>query len=143
MKTEVNEHLHQVLSVTYELYLKTQICHWNVTGPNFYSLHKLLEAHYEDLAESVDNVAERIRALGEKVVLNSEDFARDIKSNSVLTGDSNGMLKCLVEVYDRLEKELNNLADIAAKHDDKVTEDMAVDWLKEYAEQKWMLRSSL
>ena len=45
------------------LQLKTQNFHWNVTGPNFRSVHLLFETQYKELAEAVDLVAERIRAL--------------------------------------------------------------------------------
>jgi len=52
--------LKTLLANTYALYLKTHNYHWNVKGPNFFSLHKLLEEQYEDLAEAVDDIAERI-----------------------------------------------------------------------------------
>ena len=66
--------LSQTLAEEYLLMLKTQNFHWNVQGPLFYSLHMLFEQHYTFLATQVDEVAERIRALGKErleVIANS------------------------------------------------------------------------
>src|ERR1700679_1619831 len=63
-RAAISEGLSRFLSDTYALYLKTQNFHWNVRGPEFYSLHLLFEKQYEELAEAVDEIAERIRALG-------------------------------------------------------------------------------
>ena len=57
--------LSRLLADTYTLYLKTHNFHWNVTGPQFNSLHLMFETQYTELALAVDLIAERIRALGE------------------------------------------------------------------------------
>jgi starvation-inducible DNA-binding protein len=56
--------LSKLLADSYTLYLKTHNYHWNVTGPHFGELHAMFEAQYLDLADAVDEIAERIRALG-------------------------------------------------------------------------------
>ncbi|GJM10450.1 MAG: hypothetical protein DHS20C11_27260 [Lysobacteraceae bacterium] len=56
--------LAHLLADTYTLYIKTHNFHWNVTGPMFTTLHELFEQHYTELAEAVDEIAERIRAIG-------------------------------------------------------------------------------
>jgi starvation-inducible DNA-binding protein len=63
-REEICKILHSLLASSYMLYLKTQNFHWNVTGPHFAPLHALFQAQYEDLAEAIDEMAERIRALG-------------------------------------------------------------------------------
>ena len=50
---------------SYTLYLKTHNYHWNVKGPLFNTLHLMFEQQYTELATAVDEIAERIRALGE------------------------------------------------------------------------------
>jgi starvation-inducible DNA-binding protein len=60
----IAEGLARLLADSYTLYLKTHNFHWNVTGPNFVELHGLFEQHYTELATAVDEIAERIRALG-------------------------------------------------------------------------------
>ncbi|MFQ3595884.1 MAG: DNA starvation/stationary phase protection protein [Sphingomonadaceae bacterium] len=61
---EVAEALGPVLADSYQLFIKTQGVHWNTHGANFYGLHKLTQEQYEDLYAAIDEIAERIRALG-------------------------------------------------------------------------------
>ncbi|MGB6166988.1 MAG: Dps family protein, partial [Geitlerinemataceae cyanobacterium] len=63
-RAQITEGLSRVLADTYTLYLKTHNFHWNVTGPMFQTLHLMFEEHYNELALAVDEIAERIRALG-------------------------------------------------------------------------------
>src|SRR5258708_4643629 len=63
-RKEVTQELSSVLAQTYLLYLKTQNYHWNVTGYLFGILHQTFEDQYKEMAEAVDTIAERIRALG-------------------------------------------------------------------------------
>ena len=65
-----------LLADSYTLYLKTQNFHWNVTGPMFTTLHTLFETQYTDLALAVDEIAERIRALGAPVPGSFSEFAK-------------------------------------------------------------------
>ena len=63
-REEIVRRLSAVLGDTYTLYLKTHNYHWNVTGPMFQTLHLMFETEYNELALAVDEIAERIRALG-------------------------------------------------------------------------------
>ena len=63
-RQQIAEGLSRLLADSYTLYLKTHNFHWNVTGPMFSTLHTLFEQHYTELATAVDEIAERIRALG-------------------------------------------------------------------------------
>ena len=141
---EVINHLNIVLLETYALYLKTQNYHWNVTGPNFYSLHKMFEEQYKELAEAIDDIAERIRALGEKVEANFLHFDRN---KSIKDGDSSNsseyMLKDLVEGQKIVIEKLRELSNVASEYGDKTSEDMAIQRLHVHEKQKWMLSSSL
>src|ERR1700686_1586879 len=64
------------LADTYAIYLNTQNFHWNITGVEFYSLHLLFEKQYTELAEAIDEIAERIRALGFYVEGSFEAFKK-------------------------------------------------------------------
>ena len=63
-RKNIAEALSRVLADSYMLYLKSHNYHWNVTGEHFHSLHEQFEEQYTELAEAVDEIAERIRALG-------------------------------------------------------------------------------
>ena len=141
---EVVKYLNIVLAETYALYLKTQNCHWNVTGSNFYSLHSMFEEQYKELAEAVDEIAERIRALGEKVEASFSHFdkAKSI-SDAKPSNSSEPMLKDLVQSQEIIIGRLVELSNVASDQGDKASEDMAVQRLHAHEKQKWMLSSSL
>src|SRR4051794_10608362 len=63
-RKKIVEGLSRLLADTYTLYLKTHNFHWNIKGPHFLTLHSLFEMQYKELADAVDVIAERIRALG-------------------------------------------------------------------------------
>jgi starvation-inducible DNA-binding protein len=67
--------LSRVLADTYTLALKTQNFHWNVTGPHFAPLHGQFEAQYDELSDAVDEIAERLRALGRPAPGTFKEFA--------------------------------------------------------------------
>src|SRR4051794_14055672 len=84
-RKELAQGLSRFLADTYTLYLKTHNFHWNVTGPQFSSLHTMFETQYNELAIAVDDIAERIRALGFKAPASYSEFA---KLTSVQEGEA-------------------------------------------------------
>ena len=66
-RTKFAGQLSEILDDTYTLLVRTHVYHWNVKGPLFEPIHKLLEAQYEKLFEATDKIAERVRQLGHKV----------------------------------------------------------------------------
>src|SRR4051812_7345624 len=75
-RSQICEGLGKVLADSYTLYLMTHNFHWNVTGPQFQELHKMFEAQYQELADAVDTIAERIRALGQYAPATYSEFAK-------------------------------------------------------------------
>jgi len=72
----VAKSLEALLADTYTLYLKTQNAHWNYVGKEFYSMHLLFEQQYQEMAEAIDEIAERVRALGFFVAANFPSFQK-------------------------------------------------------------------
>lgn len=122
------EALKIVLADSYALYLKTHNYHWNVEGPHFRELHLMFEEQYTDLAVAVDNIAERIRALGEKA---PGTFSAFSKLSSIKEGDENSsaasMVKDLAASQDSLVKSLKDALEIAQKANDEVTAGLLID----------------
>ena len=89
--------LSKLLADSYSLYLKTHNYHWNVEGPLFNTLHLMFETHYTELATAVDEVAERIRALGIKAPGSYSAFSK-LTSIEEATGDESAeeMIRQLV-----------------------------------------------
>jgi starvation-inducible DNA-binding protein len=143
-RSAISEGLFRLLADTYALYLKSQNFHWNVTGTEFYSLHILFEKHYEEMAGAVDEVAERIRALGFYVDASFSSFKNKTALNEedkVLT--SKEMLHHLVEGHELLIKGARRVAEIADKEGDFATVDMLGRRLGAHEKMAWFLRSQL
>ncbi len=83
--------LEVVLSDEMTLYVKTRKFHWNVTGQSFMEFHKLFEAHYSELEQLIDNVAERIGKLGGKTIGTMIEFSSltRIKEHPIRFGAGN------------------------------------------------------
>jgi starvation-inducible DNA-binding protein len=144
MKKEVIKNLEVILANSYGLAIKTQNYHWNVTGANFKFLHEMFGAQYEELALAIDELAERIRALGDKVEGSFENFS---KLSKVKSGDkdlkANDMLKDLVSGHETIVELLHVGIKIAQKASDEATADMFIGRVEAHEKAAWMLRSSI
>ena len=132
------------LANSYMLYLKTQNYHWNVTGPNFHSLHTMFQAQYEDLAIAIDLMAERIRALGFKAY---GSFLQYSQVATIKEGDENAtaqnMVKDLLSSQDDMVKCFEKALTQAQKIKDEPTINLIVDRIEIHQKNAWMLSSSL
>ena len=94
----VAEGLSKVLADSYAVYLKTHGYHWNVSGPNFSQFHALFMTQYTEMWTAIDEVAERIRALGE---LEPQGYGAFGNLSSIKDGDptkdATAMIKDLIE----------------------------------------------
>ncbi len=138
----VADGLTNILADTYRLVFKTHAYHWNVTGPMFYSIHKLTEEQYEDMFKAADTLAERIRALGEIAPMTLST----VTGNSVI-GDKGGrmtareMVVDLADDHERIAHRLHDLIEMAGDQRDPVTEDLATARAAFHEEATWMLRA--
>jgi starvation-inducible DNA-binding protein len=140
----ISEGLARVLAETYALYLKTQNFHWNVRGPEFYSLHLLFEKQYQELAEAVDEIAERIRALGFFVDASFSGFTdlSAIKEEEKVL-NANEMLRSLIHGRETVIRNGRKVAEIADRDGDFATVDMLGRMLGSHEKMAWFLRSQL
>lgn len=136
--------LNNVLAESYCLYLKTQNYHWNVEGPRFYALHKMFEAQYSDLAAAIDEIAERIRALGAKAPGTFNAFST---ASSIQDGDAHAneeaMLSDLIKDNNTLVKTLTNAVKAAQSDNDEATADLMIERIQAHEKVAWMLKSSV
>jgi len=133
-----------VLANTYTLYLKTQNYHWNVVGPHFNGLHAFFEEQYKGLAEAVDEIAERIRALGESAPGSFAEFtALKTIAEAKTQIDAFAMIKDLIESHELVCKNLRLISKQAQDEEDDVTQDLIIERLAAHEKSLWMLRSHL
>ncbi|MGI9331536.1 MAG: Dps family protein [Gammaproteobacteria bacterium] len=140
----VTDALTKVLADTYTLYLKTHNFHWNVTGPNFHSLHTMFEEHYTDMALAVDEIAERIRALGEYAPGSYKAFA-ELSSIKEAEGrpKAKEMVITLAGDHDKLVNTMRAAIEAAEAVSDQPTADMLIARTQLHQKYTWMLRSTL
>ena len=136
--------LSRLLADTYAVYLKTHGYHWNVRGPEFFSLHNMLEQQYRDQWAALDDIAERIRALGE---LAPQGYGAFANLTSIRDGepekDAPDMLRELMRDHETLIATMRSALDVADGDGDDVTVDLLTQRLAAHEKFAWMLRASL
>ncbi|MCQ8185292.1 Dps family protein [Parvularcula maris] len=136
--------LTDLLGETYALYLRAHGYHWNVEGPNFASLHALFEEDYRALFESLDEIAERIRALGAYAPMGGElrrIAARYAEDNEVPS--ANAMVQNLLSGHESWLEGARAALDVAEEAGDPATEGLLGELITAHEKTAWMLRSSL
>ncbi len=131
--------LNQVLADEFVLYTKTLNAHWNCRGPNFYSVHKLLDEQYNDLQTVIDEVAERVRANNGIAVGSLKTFA----DTSRLT-DPSGVVSTsdLLQDHEALIRHLReDIVTAGEDYENSATEDLLTSLLNRHLTMAWMLRS--
>lgn len=143
-REEVAKGLCALLADSYTLYLKTQNFHWNVTGPHFQALHALFETQYTDLATAIDEIAERIRALGFPAPGSYAEFAK-LTNLEEASGAMNAeaMVRSLVLGQEKIIARVRDILPIAEKDNDAATVDLLTRRTETHEKNAWMLRSSL
>lgn len=134
--------LKDALADSFTLYVKTLGVHWNVVGPNFFSLHKLTEEQYQDLAGAIDNIAERIRALGQIAPASFGDFrvASAIECETTIQ-NAEEMLTGLINDNEALTKRFRAFTAVAEEAEDVFTADLLTARIGQHEQNAWMLRA--
>jgi starvation-inducible DNA-binding protein len=143
-ETPITTGLAKLLANTYTLYLESQNFHWHVTGPRFHSLHTMFEEEYKELALAVDEIAERIRALGAEAPATLTRFLNltDLEEVSQ-TPSSEAMVKKLLTDHEIVITQLQKFMPVAQQANDEGTLDLLIKRMEIHQKVAWMLRSSL
>lgn len=136
--------LSSLLANSYTLYLKTHNYHWNVTGPMFTTLHTLFEMQYTELATAVDEIAERIRAVGAFAPGSYSAFA-ELSTVKEETGrpEAKEMIRILASDQEVLASSARRVIEAAEAVRDQASADLATRRLDIHEKNAWMLRSHL
>ncbi|MFP3881405.1 MAG: Dps family protein [Actinomycetota bacterium] len=141
-RKEIADGLSRLLADTYTLYLKTHGYHWNVTGQMFRSLHLMFEEEYMELRDAVDEIAERIRALGFHAPASYSEFA-GLGSVEDEPGapDAMEMVRRLVTANETVIRTGREVVEVAETAGDVATADLATERIEVHEKTAWMLRS--
>lgn len=140
----IAEGLSRLLADSYTLYLKTHNYHWNVVGPMFNTLHLMFETQYNELALAVDQIAERIRALG----LPAPGSYREFAALSSVPEDEDApdapeMIRRLVEGQETVVRTARSIFPAVEQANDEPTADLLTQRMQVHEKTAWMLRSML
>jgi starvation-inducible DNA-binding protein len=134
----------KLLADSYTLYLKTHNYHWNVTGPMFTTLHTLFETQYTELALAVDEIAERIRALGAVAPGSYTEFTKlAVVKEAKRVPKATEMIRELVKDSETVAKTASALVDAAQQAGDEGSADLGIRRIQAHDKNAWMLRSHL
>jgi len=136
--------LSALLADSYTLYLMTHNFHWNVTGPQFNSLHQMFMAQYTEQWNALDIIAERIRALGHPAPGTYGQFVK-LASIREVEGvpTANEMIRYLVTAQEATARTARKLFKVAEAANDQPTADVLTQRLDVHEKTAWMLRSLL
>lgn len=141
-RANVVSKLSKVLADHYLLMLKTHNYHWNVRGPLFKSIHDITEEQYYDFFEAIDELAERIRALGHDAPGSFTEYSKLSEIEEAKKGIADlDMVADLVASHENLIGNMRDTLEEAEKVKDEVTVDMMVERLTKHEKNAWMLRS--
>ncbi|MGB5623002.1 MAG: Dps family protein [Gammaproteobacteria bacterium] len=143
-RKEIAAGLSRLLADSYTLYLKTHNYHWNVTGPQFNTLHLMFEEQYTELATAVDEIAERIRALGEPAPGSYKQFAKLTRiEEEDKVPDAETMLRQLVIGQETIVRTAREMFPVVDKAADEPTADLLTQRMQIHEKNAWMMRSML
>jgi starvation-inducible DNA-binding protein len=144
MNNNLSDALRLVVADTYALIGETHICHWNVTGPSFFSLHTAFEEQYTELFTAVDEIAERLRAIGSLAPGGLRNLA-DIAAIKEIAEDASAieMVEHLVQINEKVLTDLKRARDLAGEAEDSETEDLMIGRIQVHEKTVWMLKSYL
>ncbi|HVU09968.1 MAG TPA: DNA starvation/stationary phase protection protein [Phototrophicaceae bacterium] len=144
-RQQVVDLLNKRLADTFVLYTKTLNYHWNLTGPEFIAIHLLLDDQYHDLAESIDEIAERVRKIGGFTLGTLDEFKQNsqIEEQPGRIPDWKEMVQCLVDDHEAVIRQLREDAETTDKLGDTFTNDFVIGLAHDHETMAWKLRAHL
>lgn len=144
MKNELTQAVNKQIANWTVLYIKLHNYHWYVTGPEFFTLHAKFEELYNEAALHIDELAERLLAMGDKPVATMSG-ALELASVKEATGSetSTDMVASIVEDYSTMIQELKKGMELAEEVNDETTSDLLLSIHSGLEKHVWMLNSFL
>jgi len=140
------ENLHEVLNSQISnwsiLYVKLHNYHWYVKGKDFFTLHLKFEEFYNEAADHIDELAERLLSIGGKPVGTIKEYMEISKISEATGNETAGdMVQIVLDDFSLLIEELKNGMKIAEEVDDEITSDMFLSIRSGLEKHAWMLKA--
>jgi starvation-inducible DNA-binding protein len=138
--------LNRMLADEHVLYVKTRNYHWNVTGPQFHSLHEMLEDFYQKLAPLADDLAERVRQMGGRAIGTMAEFSQQtrVSEQPGEAPEARRMIENLLADHEQIIRDLRQDIDVCADElNDQGTADFLTGLMEQHEKMAWMHRAFL
>lgn len=137
------EKMNKYLADQQVMFIKLHNLHWYIEGSSFFTLHEKFEELYNQTAEVIDEIAERLLSLGQYPVASLKkavelSTVKELEDKGILASEALSELTIDIEYWVQNTKEIVELAD---QEKDTVTSDLFNGYLKEYQKLLWMLKS--
>jgi len=138
---DISAALNVLLADFFALYLKTKNFHWHVSGPHFRDYHLLLDEHADQIFDTTDPIAERVRKLGGTTLRSIGQISRSqrIRDNDADYVTALDMLAELREDNQRLTSRLREVHNVCEEHGDVATTSLIEVWIDEAERRVWFL----
>ena len=130
-----------LLADMFALYVKTKNFHWHVSGPHFRDYHLLLDEQGEQIFDTTDDIAERVRKIGGTTLRSIGQIARlqRVFDNDAEFVSPQDMLAELREDNKDLTQRMREVHDLCDEHGDVATASLLENWIDEAEKRTWFL----
>ncbi|WP_163193856.1 Dps family protein [Clostridium thermarum] len=140
---KVTGELNKYLANLSVLYIKIHNLHWNIEGPAFFQLHSVFEGYYDDVAEDLDSVAERILTLGCRPAASLKEYVKlasieEIDSKAI---SSNESIDIIQKDFMSMLEHSRRILELAEEAKDQGTVDLMAGFIAKYEKTLWMIKA--
>ena len=138
---DISAKLNVVLADVFALYLKTKNFHWHVSGPHFRDYHLMLDDQSEQIFDTTDEIAERVRKIGGTTLRSIGQIAdlQTIKDNNEKFVPAHEMLRELMNDNKALVAEMREAHEVADKNNDSATTSLLENFIDQAERRTWFL----
>lgn len=135
----VTNKLNRLLADYQVVYAHLHALHWNIEGRQFFTVHREIESMYTQLAEYIDDVAERILSLGNRPATTLKEYIEmsELEELPSRKYDSDEAAKLILKDLDYKIAQLRSLIETAGENKDEGTADFGVEMLRTFEKQRW------
>ncbi len=139
--SEISEQLNAILATTFALYLKTKNFHWHVSGPHFRDYHLLLDEQGEQIFDSTDDIAERVRKIGGTTLRSIGQISKlqGIEDNDESFVSPGHMLRELMSDNKKLIEAMRGCHEVCDKYGDVATASILENFIDQAERRVWFL----
>ena len=139
--SEISKHLNAILATTFAIYLKTKNFHWHVSGPHFRDYHLLLDEQGEQIFDSTDDIAERVRKIGGTTLRSIGQISKlqGIEDNDESFVSPADMLRELMSDNKKLIEAMRGCHEVCDKYGDVATASILENFIDQAERRVWFL----